>query len=142
MVTTSAAVRREQQREAYDANFAACPSRELLSMLSDKWVVLIMNALAEEPQRYSELRRTIVSISQKMLTQTLRNLERSGMVTRTVQVSVPVTVTYALTELGESLFAVVRPLKEWAQGNIEEVLAARQDYDGRSRSSGLVDLQR
>ena len=97
MATTTAAQRREQERAAYNAYVAECPSRQVLDALSDKWVTLVLTALADAPRRYSELSRTIAGVSQKMLTQTLRLLERDGLVTRTITASVPVRVDYQLT---------------------------------------------
>lgn len=127
----NAAERREQARQAYNAYLDTCPSRQLLATLTDKWVVLVMSALAEEPQRYSELRRRVAGVSQKMLTQTLRGLERDGLVTRTVTPTVPVTVSYDLTELGRSLYEVVVLVKAWAEENIARVIDAREAYDAR-----------
>lgn len=132
MATMTAAQRREHAKLAYDAYLAQCPSRQLLATLSDKWVVLVMSALGEDPQRYSALRRTIAGVSQKMLTQTLRGLERDGLVTRTVEATVPVTVTYELTDLGRSLLAVVAEVKAWAERHIGEVRQAQADYDQRA----------
>lgn len=132
MVTKTAAQRRQDAKIAYDAYLAACPSRQLLDTLSDKWVVLLLCALENGPRRYSELGRQAASISQKMLTQTLRDLEREGLVTRTVEPTVPVTVTYELTGLGRSLNVVVAQLKAWAEDNIESVRAARERYDDRT----------
>jgi Predicted transcriptional regulators len=88
MATTTAAQRREHERAAYNAYVAECPSRQVLDALSDKWVTLVLTALADAPRRYSELSRTIAGVSQKMLTQTLRMLERDGLVTRTITASV------------------------------------------------------
>ena len=79
--------------------------------------------------RYSELARRLAGVSQKMLTQTLRTLERDGLVTRTVVATVPVTVTYELTELGRSLQEVIVGVKAWAETHMESVLAARASYD-------------
>jgi DNA-binding HxlR family transcriptional regulator len=132
MVTRTAAQNRSQAREAYDAYLAACPARKLLDRISDKWVSLILNALADGPQRYNELSRTIAGVSQKMLTQTLRSLERDGLVSRTVTASVPVRVDYALTPLGETLLPLMREIKRWAETHIERVEAARVSYDGKS----------
>ncbi|GAA4623085.1 helix-turn-helix domain-containing protein [Actinoallomurus vinaceus] len=129
MPTQTAAQRRADARAAYDAYMAACPARELLDRISDKWVTLILNALADGPRRYSDLGRIIAGVSQKMLTQTLRGLERDGMVTRTVTPSVPVRVDYELTPLGVSLLPLVRAAKEWAETHIEEVHTARAAYD-------------
>lgn len=125
----SAAQRRELQRWEYNAYLAECPGHELLATLSDKWVTLVLSALDHGSQRYSELSRTIAGASQKMLTQTLRKLERDGLITRTVTPSVPVRTDYALTELGESLLPVQRAIKHWAETHIEQVHAARARYD-------------
>lgn len=138
MATMTAAARREQERAAYNAFFAGCPSRQLLDRLSDKWVVLVMCALdgdgpdgSGEPAslRYSELSRQIAGVSQKMLTQTLRSLERDGLVTRTVTPTVPVTVEYSLTDLGVSLHQTTRQIRAWAQNNMDAVQASRDRYD-------------
>ncbi|MFI9718819.1 winged helix-turn-helix transcriptional regulator [Streptomyces sp. NPDC052396] len=120
---------RTVEQAAYDAYLAECPARRLLDRISDKWVSLTVNALADGPQRYSDLSRRLVGVSQKMLTQTLRNLERDGFVTRTVTPSVPVRVDYALTPLGELLLPLMRAIKGWAEEHIGEVLAARAVYD-------------
>jgi DNA-binding HxlR family transcriptional regulator len=132
MPTTTAAQRRAEARVAYDAFLAACPTRKLLDRLSDKWVCLVIAALADGSKRYGDLTRIIAGVSQKMLTQTLRTLERDGMVTRTVTASVPVRVDYELTRLGTSLLPVTRAIKLWAEANIEKVEAARAAYDGAS----------
>ncbi|WP_338683681.1 helix-turn-helix domain-containing protein [Streptomyces acidiscabies] len=124
----------------YNAFLAVCPSRQLLDRISDKWVVLILCALAGEadsspspkPLRYSELARVLAGATQKMLTQTLRSLERDGLLTRTVTPTVPVTVTYALTDLGLSLHHLTRGLREWAQAEMDQVLANRETYDAGS----------
>jgi DNA-binding HxlR family transcriptional regulator len=132
MTTATAARRRRQAREEYDAFLAACPSRQLLDRLSDKWVALILAALADSEQRYSEIARTIAGVSQKMLTQTLRNLERDGILIRSITPAVPVRVSYRLTPLGESLLPVVRAIKQWAEQNMGAVQEARQRYDAAS----------
>jgi DNA-binding HxlR family transcriptional regulator len=132
MPTTTAAQRREQARIQYDAFIAACPTRTLLDRLSDKWVCLILTALADGPRRYGDLSRKIAGVSQKMLTQTLRSIERDGLVTRTVTPSVPVRVDYELTNLGTSLLPVMRAIKLWAEANIEAVESARATYDRAS----------
>ena len=129
MPTMTAAQRRASEKAEYDAFLAQCPSRQLLDRISDKWVTLVLAALESGPQRYSQLARTIAGVSQKMLTQTLRTLERDGLVTRTVTATVPVTVTYELTELGRSLQAVITGLKSWAESHMDQVLAARSSYD-------------
>lgn len=133
MATRTAAQRRKRAREEYDAFIAACPSRQLLDRLSDKWVSLILTALADGEQRYSEIARTIAGVSQKMLTQTLRNLERDGILVRSITPAVPVRVSYQLTPLGESLLPVVRAVKQWAEHNMPAVQAARERYDATAR---------
>ncbi|BCJ47353.1 transcriptional regulator [Actinoplanes ianthinogenes] len=132
MVTRTAAQRRAGERGRYDAYLAACPARKLLDRISDKWVSLLLNALADGPQRYSELSRTIAGVSQKMLTQTLRGMERDGLVTRTVTAAVPVRVDYELTPLGASLLPVMTAIKAWAETNIDAVEQARRAYDRHS----------
>ncbi|GAA4559547.1 helix-turn-helix domain-containing protein [Pseudonocardia xishanensis] len=130
MATTTAARRRDEERAAYDAFLAACPSRRVMDRISDKWVGLLLAALADGPRRYSELGRKVAGVSPKMLTQTLRGLERDGLVEREVTAAVPVRVDYRLTPLGEGLHATLLHVKNWAEGHVEEVLAARDRYDG------------
>jgi DNA-binding HxlR family transcriptional regulator len=130
MATMTAAQKRAQAKVAYDAFLAECPSRQLLDRISDKWVALVLAALGEDgPLRYSELARRLAGVSQKMLTQTLRSLERDGLLTRTVTPTVPVTVTYELTALGLSLQQLMHGLKDWAESHMGEVLANRSQYD-------------
>ena len=131
MPTMTAAERRAADKADYDVFLAECPSRQLLDRMSDKWVTLVLCALEERPQRYSQLARTIAGVSQKMLTQTLRTLERDGMLTRSVTATVPVTVTYELTALGRSLLVVFAQLKAWAESNMGAVLEARASYDAQ-----------
>lgn len=145
MATMTAAQQRAQQKAVYDAFFADCPSRQLLERISGKWVALVLAALgsdgpnpagqcAGEPRvmRYSELSRRLAGVSQKMLTQTLRSLERDGLVTRTVTPTVPVTVTYELTDLGLSLHQVIRGIKVWAEAHMDEVQDHRVRFDSES----------
>src|SRR6185369_13237268 len=121
MSTLTAAQKRARARARYDAFLAGCPSRQLLDRISDKWVALILAALGSDgPMRYSELSRRLAGVSQKMLTQTLRTLERDGLLTRTVTPTVPVTVTYELTALGRSLQQVMRGIKDWAEAHMDE----------------------
>lgn len=115
----------------HDAFLVTCSSRQLLSRLADKWVTLALCALIDGPARHSVLARRITGVSQKMLTQTLRNLERDGLLTRTVTPTVPLTVEYELTELGLSLVGVFLQLKSWADLNMDRVDAARTEYDAR-----------
>ncbi len=129
MATTSAAQRRKQAKAEYDAYLALCPSRQLLDRISDKWVTLVLCAVAEGPQRYSELSRQVAGVSPKMLTQTLRNLERDGLVRREVTPTVPVTVEYFITDLGRSLHHEVVAMKRWAEHHMSEIDSARAAYD-------------
>lgn len=145
MPTRTAQQRRDEARVEFDAFLAGCPSRQLLDRISDKWVALILAALGSDgprrsgdnriggprPMRYSELSRRLAGVSQKMLTQTLRSLERDGLITRTVTPTVPVTVTYELTDLGLSLQHLIRGIKDWAETHMAEVLASRQAHDAR-----------
>lgn len=147
MTTTKASEQRAQAKQQYNAFFAQCPSRQLLDRVSDKWVVLILCALGGDPavppvnaptpreMRYSELSRLLAGVSQKMLTQTLRSLERDGLLTRTVTPTVPVTVHYQLTALGLSLHEMTRGVRSWAQSHMNEVLANRAVHDERTSAS-------
>jgi len=147
MPTSTAAQKRAQAKDEYDSFLAQCPSRQLLDRISDKWVALILAALGSdgphpgdgyvgEPRsmRYSELSRRLAGVSQKMLTQTLRTLERDGLITRTITASVPVRVDYELTSLGRTLLPVVRAIKDWSESHIAEIHAARAGYDQAARS--------
>lgn len=133
MSVQTAAQRRIAAKHAYNAYIAACPSRQLLATLSDKWITLVLVALAPGGARYADLARTIAGVSQKMLTQTLRRLERDGMVRRKVTASVPVRVDYSLTPLGRSLLPVVANIKIWAEAHMDRVLLARAEHDARGR---------
>ena len=104
----------------------------VLSRVGDKWSVLIVMILSQGPRRFNELKRQIDGISQRMLTLTLRGLERDGLVTRTVEASVPPKVTYALTELGESLREPVEALGQWAMAHIACIRAAQDRFDART----------
>jgi DNA-binding HxlR family transcriptional regulator len=112
-----------------DVYSAPCPSRAALDRIADKWTVLIVVALSDGPRRYSELRAAIDGVSEKMLTQTLRSLERDGLVERTVHPTVPPKVEYRLTELGQTLQAPLNAVRDWAELYINAVEAARVQYD-------------
>jgi DNA-binding HxlR family transcriptional regulator len=120
----------------YDPLSAACPTRQVLSRVADKWSMLVIIALDGGTLRFSELRRAVGGITQKMLTQTLRGLERDGLVTRTAYPTVPVTVEYTLTPLGHSLGTAVATIRAWAIDNIEEVETARERFDAKPRAAG------
>lgn len=117
---------------AGDVYAETCPSRAVLALVADKWTLLIMPALREGPQRNSELMRRIGGVSQKMLTQTLRELERNGLVARFDHGEVPPRVEYALTELGLSLAATIRKLDTWCEANMAAVQQARDTFDARA----------
>lgn len=108
---------------------ADCPTRGLLDRIGDRWTVLIVGILGERDARFSELRREIEGISQKMLTQTLRQLERDGLVLRTVYPEVPVRVVYALTHAGRTLLEPIRALQEWSIEHMDDVSESRKNYD-------------
>jgi DNA-binding HxlR family transcriptional regulator len=108
-----------------DAYCDTCPTRAALDRIAGKWTVLIVDLLGDGTMRFSELFRRIRGISQKMLTQTLRELEADGYVTRTVHAAVPPRVEYALTPLGRSLHCLLAQIRDWAEVHINEVLEAR-----------------
>lgn len=116
----------EVHGNVYDAD---CPTRQVLDRIGDKWTTLVIGMLEEGSKRFSELQRSIGGISQKMLTQTLRSLERDGLVNRTVYAEVPPRVEYALTPLGETLCAPIAAIRQWAEDNIADVSAAQTAYD-------------
>ena len=107
-----------------------CPTRQVLGRIGEKWTMLVVTALTDEPVlRFSELRRRVGGVTQKMLTQTLRALERDGLVSRTVYPTVPVTVEYRLTDLGLELAATVEVVRAWAYANMTRVQEARTAFD-------------
>jgi len=138
MATRTAAQRRQEAKIAYDAFLACCPSRQVLEAITDKWVCLVLSALAPGPRRYGQLRDEIAGVSPKMLTQTLRSLERDGLVERSVTAQVPVRVDYALTGLGRDLQAVIYQFKGWAERNVEQIYQAREAYDARPEQSSAA----
>ncbi|MFT2752977.1 winged helix-turn-helix transcriptional regulator [Clavibacter sp. Sh2088] len=137
MVTMTATEEKASAKAQYNAFLAACPSQQLLARVSGKWVTLVLSALGSgpdcdgepRPMRYSELGRVLAGVSPKMLSQTLRSLERDGLITRTATATVPVTVTYELTELGLSLHQTVRQLKLWSETHRDEVAAHQDRFD-------------
>jgi len=103
---------------------------EILQRIGDKWSLLVVRRLGDGPMRFNELRHAVGGISQKMLTTTLRSLERDGFVTRTVFATIPPRVDYELTDLGRELLIPVKGLAEWAMANMGRVNEARQRFDG------------
>jgi len=114
-----------------DVYSASCPSRDVLEMIASKWALLVIPLLAERPVRNNEFLRLIDGISQKMLTQTLRELERNGLVKRIDHHTVPPHVEYRLTPLGQSLNQILVPVDDWAEVNLAKLLAARDEFDRR-----------
>jgi DNA-binding HxlR family transcriptional regulator len=111
----------------------ACPAvREVLNRVGDKWSVLIVALLGDGPKRFNELRRAIDGISQRMLTLTLRGLERDGLISRSVEPTIPPRVDYALTPLGHTLLDPIMSLAAWAELNRETIQAARDRYDQKA----------
>ena len=106
-----------------------CPVRNVLDRIGDKWTVLTLGALVMEPQRFSALQRAMPDISKRMLTQTVRDLERDGMVERRVASTRPLKVEYALTPLGRSVLEPLAALVDWAEARFDEIKAARRAYD-------------
>ncbi len=113
----------------------SCEIRDLLDRLADKWSLLVIELLGTGSHRFTELHREIDEISQRMLTLTLRHLERDGLVTRTVHPVVPPRVDYALTGLGQSLLVAIEGLVSWTRAHRQEIAAARTGYDARRESS-------
>ncbi len=111
-----------------------CPVRDVLNRIGDKWSLLVIHLLSDRTRRFTELRNAIDGISQRMLTVTLRGLERDGLVTRTVHPVVPPRVDYTLTDLGHSLSATITDLVKWAEHNRPNIDNARKAYDQRKAS--------
>ena len=118
---------RQWRGAAFD--LAQCPVRGVLDRLGDKWTTLIVIALAQQPHRFSELLRAVPDISKRMLTQTLRDLERDGLIARKVFPTKPPSVEYRLTPLGESLLVPVSALVSWAEAQQERIEKARAQFD-------------
>lgn len=125
--------------EWFAAQMRDCPTRTVIEVLASKWVLYVLGALqrGERPMRFSELRRVLGGITQKMLTQTLRTLERDGLVRRAVYPTVPPRVEYALTELGAEIAELTNAIAEWSYLRTERVLAAREEFDARPEPEPL-----
>jgi DNA-binding HxlR family transcriptional regulator len=119
-----------RQPDVYAAN---CPTRQLLDRIADKWSVLILTTLGMDEMRFNALKRRIDGISQKMLSQTLRSLERDGLVVRHVVPTVPVTVSYAITPLGSELIAALQAMIDWAERRMVDVTLSQLAYDVREK---------
>ncbi|NEQ24224.1 MAG: helix-turn-helix transcriptional regulator [Microcoleus sp. SIO2G3] len=117
---------------------AICPSRQVLALIGEKWASLIIGALKDKAMRFGELKRTCEGISQKMLTQTLRKLERDGLVMRTLYTNtLPIKAEYRLTKLGESLLPIVQSAKSWAEENLHQIEENRVLYDKNNQQHSV-----
>jgi DNA-binding HxlR family transcriptional regulator len=115
----------------FDVLAAACPTRQVINSIGDRWSLLVLYALEGGTLRFQQLRRMVDGVSQKMLTQTLRGLERDGLVRREVFASVPPRVEYSLTPLGASLSDIIAAVRTWAYDNMDEIDQARASFDNR-----------
>jgi DNA-binding HxlR family transcriptional regulator len=106
-----------------------CPTRRVLDRIGDKWTVLVVLLLSDGPMRFSELRAHLGSVAPKVLTQTLRRIERDGLVTREIFAEVPPRVEYTLTELGRSLTEPIAVIGDWAETHLDQIAAAQDAYD-------------
>lgn len=131
MTTRTAAAHREEAKVVHQAFIETCPTHQIVMILSDKWASLVVAILSGGSLRHGQIRTAIASVSQKMLTQTLRTLERDGLVERTVTADVPVRVDYSLTELGRTLVPIISAMQTWSAENIEQILDSREHYDNR-----------
>jgi len=120
---------------AWDGDLAECPVRDVIDRVGDKWSVLLLLELSAGSRRFMVLRRALPDISQRMLTKSLRQLERDGLVSRTVYPTKPPSVEYALTPLGRSLFVTLGKLVRWADSHHGEIRQARSDFDRREQAS-------
>ena len=124
--------------EVVGHNPAQCRVREVLDLVADKWSLYVVSCLGDGPRRFTELKREIDGISQRMLTVTLRGLERDGILIRTVYQVMPPHVTYALTPMGKSLLPATAPLIRWSSQNLAGIDRAREEYDKRNSEMPLA----
>jgi DNA-binding HxlR family transcriptional regulator len=117
--------------DARDVYLRMCPCRQILDMVADKWTALVIGALQDGPRRFGQLRDRLEGVSQKMLTQTLRGLERDGLVVRTVYPTMPMRVEYSLTEIGRSAIEPLAALRAWSERNYDSIALSRLAYDDR-----------
>jgi len=113
----------------------------IIARVGDKWTVLIVVLLGDGPKRFNEIKRMVGGISQRMLTFTLRGLERDGLLTRTVYPTTPQRVDYELTRLGSTLWEAVEPLSTWARAHVGEILTSRQRFDGKRPQSTALSTR-
>ncbi len=130
-----------QISRSWDAYQTECPTRLVLNRIADKWAVLVLGLLESETKRFSALQREIGGISQKMLTQTLRGLERDGLIARTIYPTVPPKVEYTITPLGKTLVGLLAALRVWSETHIEEVQQAQSNYDKAEQASSAETVK-
>lgn len=123
------------KQQACDVFNSQCPSRQVLDRIADRWTALVILALSEKTMRYGQLQRRIDGVSQKMLTQTVRSLERDGMLVRKIHAVIPPMVEYSLTPLGRSLIKPLDAIKDWAESHLPELLAARKKSGSRTEAA-------
>ena len=116
----------------FDVMQPGCPSRVVLQRIGDKWTPLVFQVLKDGPQRFSAIRTAIQGVTPKVLTQTLRTLERDGLVSRTIYAEVPPRVEYGLTPLGQTLLGPLDAVRAWAEEHAGKILQSRQDYDDQA----------
>jgi DNA-binding HxlR family transcriptional regulator len=115
--------------DVYDVYLRGCASRTVLEVVANKWTHLVVCALRDGPKRFGEIRRRLEGVTQKMLTQTLRTLERDGLVTRTQYPTIPPRVDYELTELGQNVVGLLDGVIRWSEEHVLDITAARARYD-------------
>lgn len=130
--TAPATVACDGETRAVDAYLRNCASRTVIDVIANKWTCLLLGALAHGPVRFNELRRRLDGITQKSLTQSLRNLERDGLVTRTLYPTVPPRVEYDLTDLGRSVLVFTDGIRRWSEEHVGQIREARAAYDARA----------
>lgn len=119
----------------YNPYYAGCPTRQLLDRIANKWTVLVLGLLVAGPQRFNVLRRSVEGLTQKVLSQRLKELERDGLVHREARATVPVTVEYSLTPLGRTLVGTLDVLRAWAEQNMATISQAQAQFDARVKES-------
>jgi DNA-binding HxlR family transcriptional regulator len=119
----------------WDPYLAACPCRDVLDLVANKWTALMVGVLARRPHRFGELRREVAGITPKVLTQNLRSLERDGLISRKVYPTTPPSVEYALTALGESISGYLIALNNWTAANFDDIKRARAAYDAAQEAA-------
>ena len=129
---------RPKPAPAYDVYSADCPTRTVLDIVADKWTSLVIVALVPGTKRFQQLKREIGGITQKMLTQTLRSLERDGLVQRRAYPTVPPRVEYTLTALGRTITKPLRALQDWSVAHVEEIQHARAAMDAQARTENTT----